>query len=163
METAWSERFRALLPPEGRVLDLGCGHGEPWASHLTELGFQVTGVDGAAAMIELCKHSMPEGDWRQADMRGLDLGVRFHGILAWDSFFHLSADEQRAMFPVFKRHSLPGAALLFSSGPAEGEALGEMAGEALYHASLAPEEYRHLLKVQGFVVVEHVAEDPECV
>jgi hypothetical protein len=35
-------------------------------------------------------------------------------------------------------------------------------GEPLYHASLAPEEYRTLLKSTGFRVVAHIVEDPNC-
>jgi hypothetical protein len=32
-------------------------------------------------------------------------------------------------------------------------------GEQLYHASLAPDEYRALIDQSGFEVVHHVAED----
>ena len=51
---------------------------------------------------------------------------------------------------------------MFSSGPSHGEAIGDLFGDALYHASLAPEEYRALLKQYGFEVVKMVAEDVEC-
>jgi hypothetical protein len=95
-------------------------------------------------------------------MRGLDLDRRFDGILAWDSFFHLGMDEQRALFPRFAMHSLPGAPLMFTSGPAEGEAIGSYRGEPLYHASLGPAEYEQLLAGNGYVVQAHVAEDPSC-
>src|SRR3954469_1600763 len=77
--------------------------------------------------------------------RGLSLGQRFDGILAWDSFFHLRPGDQRAMFPVFRDHAAPGASLLFTSGPRAGVAMGEWQGEPLYHASLDPDEYRALL------------------
>jgi hypothetical protein len=40
------------------------------------------------------------------------------------------------MFPVFRTHCAPKAALLFSSGPAGGQAIGEYRGEPLYHGSL---------------------------
>jgi len=82
--------------------------------------------------------------------------------LAWDSFFHLTPDDQRQMFMQFARHAKLGTVLMFSSGPAYGEAIGELFGEPLYHASLAPEEYRHLLAQYGFEVLNMVAEDPEC-
>lgn len=51
---------------------------------------------------------------------------------------------------------------MFTSGPAHGEAIGTFEGEALYHGSLAPEEYRTLLAENGFAVVDHVVEDPSC-
>jgi hypothetical protein len=81
-------------------------------------------------------------------------------VLAWHSFFHLPHDDQRAMFGVFARHARPGAPLMFTSGPAAGEALGTFEGETLYHASLAPDEYRALLDRAGFAVLDHIAEDP---
>src|SRR5215470_19835917 len=83
-------------------------------------------------------------------------------VLAWDSFFHLRQDDQRAMFAIFRRHAAPKAALMFTSGPQHGEAIGTYQGEPLYHASLAPDEYRALLDERGFEVVAHVAEDPGC-
>jgi hypothetical protein len=66
------------------------------------------------------------------------------------------------MFPVFRHHARPGAPLLFTSGPAFGEAVGTFQGELLYHASLGPGEYRLLLGRHGFDVVAHAAEDPGC-
>ena len=95
-------------------------------------------------------------------MRALALKDTFDGLLAWDSFFHLAHDDQRRMFPIFERHASPGAALMFTSGVSHGEAMGSYRGEPLYHASLAPEEYRTLLKSAGFRVVAHIAEDPDC-
>ncbi len=35
-------------------------------------------------------------------------------------------------------------------------------GDPLYHASLAPGEYRELLDTIGFSVVSYVEDDPEC-
>ena len=66
------------------------------------------------------------------------------------------------MFPIFREHSQPGAALMVTSGPAQGVAMGVYAGEPLYHASLAPDEYRALLEVNDFSLVEHAVEDPNC-
>jgi hypothetical protein len=66
------------------------------------------------------------------------------------------------MFPVFRDHAAPRAALMFTSGPAHGEVIGAFEGEPLYHASLDPDEYRALLMAHGFRVVRHVADDPAC-
>jgi hypothetical protein len=87
---------------------------------------------------------------------------RFQGLIAWDSFFHLSADDQAGMFPVFAQHAAPGAALMFTSGPGHGEAIGSYGGEELYHASLAPDEYRALFEANGFAVRGQVTQDPQC-
>jgi ubiquinone/menaquinone biosynthesis C-methylase UbiE len=161
-ERGWLDRFRALLTPGAPVLDIGCGSGEPIARYLIVCGHAVTGVDSAPSLIELCKVRFPEQTWVVADMRKLALGVKFAGLLAWDSFFHLTAEDQRAMFEVFRAHAAPGAVLMFTSGPAHGEAIGSYRGEALYHASLDAEEYTALLETNGFEVVAHVAEDATC-
>lgn len=161
-ELGWLQRFAAILPAGGAVLDLGCGSGRPVARWLMAEGFRVTGVDAAPEMVALCRGWCPDGDWIVADMRGLALGRRFDGVLAWDSFFHLDADAQRAMFPVFRAHAAPGAALMFTSGPREGEAIGAYGGEALFHGSLGGAEYRALLAAEGFAVVAQRDEDPDC-
>ncbi len=95
-------------------------------------------------------------------MRELALGRVFEGVLAWDSCFHLGFDAQRAMFPRFRAHAAPGAPLMFTSGPAHGEAIGSYNGDPLYHASLDPAEYRTLLDANGFDERGHVAEDKAC-
>lgn len=162
VERGWLDRFAALAPPGGRLLDLGCGMGEPIARHLLEAGFAVTGVDSSPAMIARCQRRFPGQEWLVADIRGLAAGRRFGGVLAWDSFFHLAQEDQRAMFPVFRDHAAPGAPLIFNSGPGDGVAMGELEGEPLFHASLDPGEYRALLAANGFAVVDHRVEDPEC-
>src|SRR5262249_37387416 len=111
--------------------------------------------------IAICKERFPDLLWIEADMRTLDLGRRFQAILAWDSFFHLRRDEQRAMFPVFARHIDAGGVLLFTSGPDDSEAIGDLYGHELYHPSLAPDEHRALLSQCGFKVLRHSVEDPE--
>ena len=122
----------------------------------------MTGIDSSSPLIGMCKDRFPDQDWIVADMRTLSLDRRFDGILAWDSFFHLCPEDQRKMFPIFRRHAGTRAALMFTSGPSHGEAIGTYKGEPLYHGSLDGEEYRSLLHQNGFDVVSHVVEDPNC-
>jgi SAM-dependent methyltransferase len=161
-ERAWLDRFLAHVPAGETILDIGCGMGEPIARYLVSEGYRVFGVDSSPSMIAMCRARFPGHEWIVADMRALDLFRRFAGILAWDSFFHLSADDQRPMFERFARHAAPGAPLLFTSGPREGEAIGSYHGEPLYHASLDPSEYESLLSANGFSVRGYVPEDPDC-
>jgi len=162
VEQAWLEKFAALLPVHAAVLDIGCGCGEPIANYFIEHDFAVTGIDSSPAMIAMCRERFAEQQWLEADMRSLALGKLFHGLLAWDSFFHLKPDDQRRMFAIFAEHAASGAALMFTSGPAHGESIGMLEGEPLYHASLDPAEYHRLLAMYGFSLVAHVAEDPNC-
>ena len=161
-ERSWLQRFTAFIAPGRPILDLGCGFGKPIAACLIGQGFDTCGVDSSQTMISLCRNDFPDRQWIVADMRTLDLARRFAGIVAWDSFFHLTFDDQRRMFPVFRAHAEMGAPLLFTSGPQHGEAIGQLCGEPLYHASLDPAEYRALLSANGFGVVDMRLEDADC-
>ena len=161
-EKTWLDRFLGLLPAQAKILDLGCGSGRPIAAYLLQHGHQLTGVDSADSMLEMAREHFPTQCWIEADMRTVDLNQCFDAILAWDSFFHLTPNDQRCMFEKFALWSTSNTVLMFSSGPATGEAIGEMFGEALYHASLSQDEYRQLLKDHGFKVVKMLAEDQDC-
>jgi len=161
-EARWLARFGDNLPRGGKVLDLGCGAGEPIAAWLIGEGFRLTGADFSQAMLSIARGRWPEGDWRLADMRNLDLGETFDGIVAWDSFFHLTPDEQRATIPQLARHLAPGGLLLATVGPAEGEVIGQVGGHAVYHSSLSPAEYATLLEAAGMTLTAWMAEDPNC-
>lgn len=161
-ERAWLKRTLEGVPAGLSVLDVGCGAGDPIARFFIDAGRAVHGVDFAAPMLEICRERFPEQRWTQADMRTLELGETYGAVVAWDSFFHLTKDEQRDCLPRLARHVAPGGSLLFTCGPEDGEVAGTVEGDAVYHASLAPEEYRALLDVEGMRVDAFVAEDPDC-
>lgn len=49
---------------QGLVADLGCGSGI-WAARLAEKGFRVVGFDVSAAMLEMARRRVPQGEFRQ--------------------------------------------------------------------------------------------------
>ncbi len=161
-ERGWLDRFCALIPDSHSILDLGCGPGEPLATYLSRSGYALTAIDSSPAMISMFQQRLPSQQALVADMRTLSLGQTFHGILAWDSFFHLDHEAQRRMFPIFREHAAPHAPLMFTSGPAHGEVTGQLGGDPLYHSSLDPTEYRKLLDDHGFATIAHVPADPTC-
>ncbi|WP_342070714.1 class I SAM-dependent methyltransferase [Yoonia algicola] len=165
MEKQWLDRFLTTAPRATgavRVLDLGCGSGQPMATYLAERGAILTGVDATDTMTRLYAQNLPQAQVIKEDMRNLNLDQSFDAILAWDSFFHLGADDQRAMFARFAAHSAPLATLMFTSGHIAGEAIGEVADAPIYHASLDPAEYQTLLADNGFKVLRYTSEDPTC-
>lgn len=161
-ERKWLQRFEALLPPSAEILDLGCGAGEPIAQYFIGQGHRLTGVDYATSMIELARARFPAQQWQVADMRQLDLGRRFDGLIGWHSFFHLTPNEQRQTLPRLAAHLKSGGVLLLTVGPQAGEVIGHVGGEAVYHSSLDPAEYQKILQGLGLEIVDFVAEDPEC-
>lgn len=161
-EQAWLTKFRANLPDSPSVVDVGCGSGLPIGRYLIKSGCRLTGVDASPELIEIARKQLLEAEWRVDDMRNLKLETKFDGLVAWHSMFHLTPDDQRAMFPVFQAHAAKDAVLMFTSGSEAGVAIGDFEGEPLYHSSLDAAEYRDLLTQHGFSVLEHVVEDPDC-
>lgn len=159
-EMPYLEKIAAAFPGGGHALDLGCGSAEPIAAFLIARGFRVTGIDGSAEMIALCRERFPGMNWVIRDMRRIALGRTFDAVVAWDSFFHLPPDEQPAMFPVFAAHCAPGGLLLFSSGPDGGSVNGVMNGLEFSYGSLPPMMYKALLADNRFELLDHVIGDP---
>ena len=157
----WHDRFIALLPKGASVLDLGCGGGMPVACNVVTHGIRVTGVDSSPSLIALCRERLPDQEWIVADMRGFRHARTFYGIVAWDSYFHLGPDDQRSMFEVFAANARHHTILMFNTGPAFGEAVGNYRGDPVYHASLDSNEYRELLARYDFELIEHSIEDPQ--
>ena len=162
MEKAYLDQLIDIVGIEASVLDLGCGTGMPMMSYLINRGMQTIGVDASYRMLEIAKENLPQADFIKADMRELSLDRKFDAIIAWHSFFHLPAEDQPAMFKIFKDHLKENGILLFTSGKEYGEAWGMNGGENLFHASLNTDQYHSLLEAQGFRVLVYKEDDPDC-
>ncbi len=162
LEKNWIDRFLSGLQQRPEILDIGCGAGFPIADYLIQKQCRVTGVDLADGMLDLCRYRFPVANFYKQDMRALTLDNAFDGIIAWDSFFHLRQTEQRQVLTRFAAHLKPGGSLLVTVGHEAGEVLGTVAGQQVYHSSLAPEAYRTILAQLGFKAIDMVLQDPHC-
>ena len=163
MEEPYLQHVSKVAEGNSSVLDIGCGSSEPIARYFIERGYHLTGIDFTEEMLRISRARFPQMSWLHADMRQLDLQQQFDVVVAWDSFFHLSPNDQRDMFPRFRKHLRLGGALIFTSGTVEGASVGgDMFGDELFHASLSTSEYRSQLESNGIDVVLHRIEDPEC-
>jgi cyclopropane fatty-acyl-phospholipid synthase-like methyltransferase len=151
-----------LPAADGTILDLGCGTGVPILKYPVDQNINVTGVDASSEILAIAKTNFPATEFILQDMRELKLNRKFDAIIAWNSFFHLPAEDQPAMFPLFARHLNPNGILLFTSGTVHGEAWGINGGENLFHGSLDTTEYEDLLRSHNFEVIKHVVDDEEC-
>ena len=147
------------LEPGCKILDLGCGMGEPIGKYFIEKGFNLTGIDASSKLLDIAKQRFPENRFILGDMRKLNLGEQFDFIIAWNSLFHLPHCDQREIFAVLARHLLPGGLLVFTSGEEEGEIWSDNGGENLYHASLSIEEYKTLLTKNDFSFINYCKDE----
>jgi SAM-dependent methyltransferase len=159
MEGSWLARLSATMPAAGSVLDLGCGAGEPIARHFIEAGHELTGLDFSPVMLEIARGRFPQATWIEADMRAFDLGRRFDAIIGWDSFFHLTPEGQRQAMGAISRHLNAGANVLLTVGDIDGEVLGAVGADPVYHSSFSPDGYRALFAEEGMEVTDLVLDD----
>lgn len=80
-EETYLKTILSKLGRSARILDLGCGAGEPIARFLIERGYALTGIDAAPAMIAICRKRFPAAEWIEHDMRTLKLSRRFDVVI----------------------------------------------------------------------------------
>lgn len=107
----------ALAQDATSVLDLGCGTGELAAAFAQNC--TVTGVDPAAAMLEIARQR-PGGDkvkWVEADARSLRLDTHFDLVLLTGHAFQvfLTDDDQYAALATIAAHLTPNGRFIFDS------------------------------------------------
>jgi len=129
---------------------------------MSQQRFKVIGIDASEAMLDIARARFPDGDWRLMDMRVLDLPEKFHGIIGWNSFFHLTQQEQCAVLPILASLLEPGGVLMLTVGHHEGEKIGNVGDEPIYHASLSPQNYEFELNKIDMNILSFVVEDPKC-
>jgi cyclopropane fatty-acyl-phospholipid synthase-like methyltransferase len=161
-EKAYLDRLIEIIGKGASVLDLGCGTGMPMMNYLLLQGMNVTGIDGSHRMLNIARKNLPSAHFLQMDMRQLSLNRKFDAIIAWNSFFHLSPDDQPPMFDIFKKHLNAHGVLLFTSGKKHGEVWGMNGGINLFHGSLDTHQYQLLLDSHNFQVLQYKEDDPAC-
>lgn len=68
----------SYLKPKAKILDLGCGMGEPIGKYFIDQGFDLIGIDGSAELINLAKSRFPNAKFMTHDMRTIDLNLNSH-------------------------------------------------------------------------------------
>lgn len=161
-ELPWLEQFTSHIPEGENILDIGCGSGRPITQYFIKHGYEVTGVDYAEPMLTIARKHFPEAKWLLADMRNLNLKERFCGIVGWNSFFHLTQQEQRKTLPILANHLKTQGILMLTVGPEAGEVTGKIGDETVYHSSLSKDEYCQILEKLDLKVISFVITDPQC-
>jgi SAM-dependent methyltransferase len=86
---ALEKLFLPYIPQGAHILDLCCGTGQ-LVQKLRNTGYQVTGLDGSAQMLQYAKVNSPESEFILDDARTFSLPPSFTGIVSvGDSLNHL--------------------------------------------------------------------------
>lgn len=148
------ERLAALLPPAGRVLDLGCGAGLPVSGFFAERGFAVTGLDISPRMVDLARANVPGARFEVGDMLDLKPGqYAFDGIVSFYSVFHVAREQHVGLFQVLHSFLHRNGALLVTMGAEAWEGSEPFHGVEMHWSHYDAAENRRLLEAAGFTVI----------
>jgi SAM-dependent methyltransferase len=158
--TAVMENFFRRLPGQGgRLLDLGCGAGEPFPAFFIEHGWQVTGVDFSSRMLTLARRWHPGMETILSDICDADFAAgQFAAVTAVYCLFHIERNRHAKIFRRIHRWLIPGGRFLFTyatkeyTGADVFEGYREFMGEQLFYSHTTPDKLIQTLERVGFVI-----------
>ena len=158
LQSKEAEYLSLLLDPlagGSKVLDLGCGTGQPIATHIAARGHQVVGVDGSDAMLALARTRLPGHRWIHDRIERVEFDETFDAVVCWDSLFHLPRTDHEPVIRRIHRWLAPGGRLMVSSGGmVEAEGFTDtMFGQEFYYDSLPPDRMVAMIEETGFSIV----------
>ena len=103
---------RAALQPNERVLDIGTGTGTAAAAALGD-GRRVTGIDGAAGMLEIARRDVPAVQFEQMDFSSLSFERDQFDVVLAAHALHFAEDRSGALAE-WRRVTRPGGRLSLS-------------------------------------------------
>ena len=154
------------LPLGSKVLDLGCGTGNPIAKHIVGRGFRVVGVDQSKEMLKIAKTVVPAAELIHGDMVEIQFAEKFAAAVVWDSIFHTERRHHAAIFRKLADSLEIGGKLLLSVGGSDAgdsETAGftsEMFGHTFFYSGYEPKITHTLLENEGFEIIVWEVDDP---
>ena len=151
--------FNGLARPKGRLLDLGCGAGEPFPRYFLDRGWEVYGVDFSKKMLHLAAQYAPGMHTICDDMLEVEFApAQFDAVTCIYSLFHVPRARHPELFAKFRRWLRPGGQVLFTyatreyTGADEFEGEKEFMGQQLFYSHTTPETLRAQLAAAGLAV-----------
>ena len=163
--------FTGRLPEKGKVLDLGCGTGLPYARYLVEKGFDVLGVDLSEDMVKVASKNVPEATFVQLSMNEITHRDEFDGVMSSFSMLLLPPDLFRETASRIHSALVEGGLFYLSlnepasiSDDPDSEVFVNIMGQDMYSRAYTVEEIENYFQPLGFSLVKfnrdiHVSEE----
>jgi len=163
--------FTGRLPEKGKVLDLGCGTGLPYARYLVEKGFDVLGVDLSEDMVKVASKNVPEATFVQLSMNEITHRDEFDGVMSSFSMLLLPPDLFRETASRIHSALVEGGLFYLSlnepasiSDDPDSEVFVNIMGQDMYSRAYTVEEIENYFQPLGFLLVKfnrdiHVSEE----
>jgi ubiquinone/menaquinone biosynthesis C-methylase UbiE len=161
------DELAADLPPDARVLDVGCGDGRRTVETLltADPTLDVVGLDFSRVQLRLARDAVPAARLVQADMTNIPfLSRAFDAVTAYHSVFHVPRTDHPTVYAEFARILRPDGVLLMTVGRGRSESIQRNwlgSGHAMFWSTPGAEQTKTQLRDAGFAVEwERLVDDP---
>lgn len=152
------EAFISMLPPGGKILDVGAGFGKDLVYFLDK-GFECVGVDSCKAFIEKATELCPRCHILEMDFLDMEFEEHeFDGVWARGTLFHLTKADFRKVLGKIQRFLKPGGIfyLQMIEGSYEGvDRIASSEAVALY-SYYRPDELKEIMLEYGFLFTHEI-------
>ncbi len=159
-ERAILERFLDAIPPDGSLLDAGCGDGRPILRAIGERrpNSRRIGLDISSRQLERADENLPDSGLVQGDFTRLPLDESsMDGVLAFYSLIHVPEAQHPQAIAEFSRVVRPGGRVLIVEGKEAWEGRNpdwlESSVEMQWHIAGA-KRTRQDIRDAGFVILD---------
>lgn len=162
-DDAETDRFLALVPTGGSILDAGCGPGNNARGMLAK-GFRVTGIDLSEEFLKIARELIPQGEFHLMDMRRMSFpDATFDSLYSAYSFLHLRNTDTTPTLREYARVLRPGGALFLATKTGVGETfLPEPLAnnQPLFLNLVDPEWLATAVADAGFTILDRIQKQP---
>lgn len=155
--------FAQNIQVGAKILDMGCGHGEPVIDVLLRLGFKPYGIDSSIRMVTKFIETFPDVPVQHSDVLSSDFfNISFDAVVAYGFMFHLSRDQQERVIEKVAVHLREGGYFLFNSGDEDASKVSSSeynGGETLMMYSMSCRNYEKVLRSNDMILISHYVEE----
>lgn len=153
----------ASLPPEARVLDVGCGDGMRTLANM--VGADAVGLDVSRRQCELARSNVPHARVVQGEMTNLPFAAdAFDALTAYHAVFHVSRGDHPRVYDEFARVCRSGGLVLTTVGRGRTDTTRRNwldSGHSMYWSTPGRDATLGQLREAGFEVRwERLVDDP---
>ncbi len=148
----------AQLSPGARVLDAGCGAGDPVTRALLDAGMRAVGLDISTTQLEIGRQLLGTPKWVQGDLAALPFPPEsFDAVVSFYAIIHVPRADHAAIFAEVHRVLRPGGWSLLCLGAAdlpEDHDPNSWLGTPMYWSHFDVTTNLGLLREAGLVVID---------
>lgn len=133
-ESFWKDELQLFKDylPNGKILEIGVGGGQE-AAHFIKVGYDYTGIDPAATLIQIAQERLPKGTFIQKSMYDLDFpAASFDGFWCAAVLLHVPPLNISYALEKIKNVIKPGGTGFISLAQGQGEYFDQQTGRWFY-------------------------------